>query len=138
MNAIIFCLALNLFFEARDQPMDGKIGVTWVVINRVMSDDYPDKVCDVVYQAKRTKSGKIILHKCQFSWFCNGLSDVPRDRSAFLWSRHIAMLVVYGLVSDPTDGATHYHTTRIRPVWSKRFHQTTTIGDHIFYKRLGG
>ena len=54
INTIMMCLALNIYFEARNQPLSGQIAVTQVVLNRVADSRYPNKVCDVVYQAKIT------------------------------------------------------------------------------------
>jgi spore germination cell wall hydrolase CwlJ-like protein len=34
-----------------------------------------------------------------------------------------------------TDGATHFHTPKVRPDWSRRFAHTATIGSHIFYRQ---
>jgi len=34
-----------------------------------------------------------------------------------------------------THGATHYHTTAVRPFWSRRLERTSKYGAHIFYKR---
>ena len=45
----LVCLALNVYFEARNQPLTGQIAVTQVVMNRVESEYYPDDVCEVVY-----------------------------------------------------------------------------------------
>jgi spore germination cell wall hydrolase CwlJ-like protein len=33
-----------------------------------------------------------------------------------------------------TGGATHFHTTQVRPKWSRAFHRTARIGEHIFYR----
>ena len=34
-----------------------------------------------------------------------------------------------------TDGATHYHTTAVRPSWSKKYIKTAEIGVHRFYRQ---
>ena len=49
----MMCLAAAIFFEARDQPLDGMMGVADVVMNRVESDRWPDDVCSVVYQSRQ-------------------------------------------------------------------------------------
>ena len=61
------CLALNIFFEARNQSLEGQLAVADVVFNRVRDPRYPDNVCDVVYQAKRTSSGRVILNSATAS-----------------------------------------------------------------------
>ena len=47
----VFCLALNIYFEARNQPIIGQIGVAQGVLNRVDSEHYPNTVCEVVKDA---------------------------------------------------------------------------------------
>ena len=136
MSAILMCLALNIFFEARNQSLEGQLAVADVVFNRVRDPRYPDNVCDVVYQAKRTSSGRVILNSCSFSWYCDGISDIPRDRDAFRWSQHVALMAVYGGYPDVTGGATHYHTLAVNPKWRIQKVHTRTIGDHIFYRWL--
>ena len=51
-NGDVFCLAKNIYFEAGNQPLAGKLAVSHVVLNRVMSDEYPNDICGVVYQAR--------------------------------------------------------------------------------------
>ena len=50
-NGEIYCMAQNIYFEAGNQPLAGKIAVSQVVLNRVEHYAYPDTVCGVVYQA---------------------------------------------------------------------------------------
>jgi len=78
------CLAQNIYFEAGNQPLAGQIAVANVVLNRVEHDKFPDSICGVVYQTKEWRTswtGKTIpkLGMCQFSWFCDGKSDKPKD-----------------------------------------------------------
>tara|TARA_R110000824_G_scaffold72944_2_gene185906 strand:+ start:304 stop:723 length:420 start_codon:yes stop_codon:yes gene_type:complete len=134
LSAVLACLALNIYFEARGEPIEGQIAVTHVVLNRVIDKRYPNSICEVVKQAKRTKGGKIILNKCQFSWWCDGKKDAPKDVDAYRWALHIAINVLYGRVPDITKGATHYHSVRVNPKWNIQKIQTVKIGDHIFFK----
>jgi Cell wall hydrolyses involved in spore germination len=84
------CLAQNIYFEARDQTTKGQIAVALVTINRVESRRFPNSICKVIRQARRYSNGKIKKHMCQFSWYCDGLSDTPRDRIAWKVSKTIA------------------------------------------------
>ena len=85
MEAIIMCLALNIYFEARNQPIEGQLAVAQVVINRVLDDRYPDHACDVITQGPTYPDSNLpIRHKCQFSWYCDGRSDRPTDFDAWL------------------------------------------------------
>ena len=57
-NNEIFCLAQNIYFEAGNQPIAGKIAVAQVVQNRVKNRDYPNTICGVVYQARWKENWK--------------------------------------------------------------------------------
>ena len=70
-NNEIFCLAQNIYFEAGNQPLAGKIAVTQVVLNRTEHPNYPTTACGVVYQAKWRTNWKgvevPIMKQCQCS-----------------------------------------------------------------------
>lgn len=129
------CLAKNVYFEARNQSKAGMVAVSHVVLNRVESARYPNNICDVVTQAKK-RNGKLIRHKCQFSWYCDGLSDYPLDKKSWKRSVEVARdsLVLYNSGFDATDGAMYYHTKAVSPHWSKVFERVSVIDDHIFYR----
>lgn len=137
-NNEIYCLAQNIYFESGNQPLAGKIAVSQVVLNRVDHAFYPDTICGVVYQAKMRVNWKNdyvpIRNMCQFSWFCDGKSDIPVDSTTWLSSLNIARNVVQGLYGDITEGATHYHATHVNPYWAESLNETVVINDHIFYK----
>ena len=46
----IYLLACQVYCEARGEPYEGKVGVANVIINRVISDYFPDSVPEVLYQ----------------------------------------------------------------------------------------
>ena len=62
-----YCLAKNIYFEAGNQPVAGKIAVAQVVQNRVINKNYPNNICDVVYQAKLKENWKGKLGICASS-----------------------------------------------------------------------
>ena len=139
------CLAQNIYFEARDQPTKGQIAVALVTINRVNSKRFPNTICKVIRQANRYKSCKIKRNKCQFSWYCDGISDIPRERLAWKISLLIsrAMLKQAGVhikhhgetweIEDFLNGAKHYHRIDVNPYWNRKMLKVVTIGDHIFW-----
>ena len=137
-NAIVACLALNIYFEARNQSFEGQVAVAQVVFNRVADHRYPDNVCDVIYQAERNKQGKVIRNRCQFSWYCDGRSDAPKDLDAFRWASVVArtILDLGDTLPDYVNGATHYHTVNVNPKWEISKEKTAVIGDHIFFRWL--
>ena len=83
-------MAKNIYFEAGNQPVAGKVAVSLVVLNRVEHHAYPDNVCDVIYQAQMRENWKgnlvPVRNRCQFSWFCDGKSDEPVDSATWMFS----------------------------------------------------
>ena len=130
------CLALNSYFESRNQSPNGGIAVTHVVLNRVADKRYPSTICEVVKQSIKNKDGSIRRNKCQFSWYCDGLSDKPREPESWVdaLNRTIVALDLYKKGFDITHGSTHYHSKNVKPYWSKSIDYITTIDDHHFYK----
>ena len=137
VGATITCLAQNIYFEARDQPTIGQRAVAEVVLNRVHDPRWPDTVCEVIREGPTYswKQDYPIKHRCQFSWYCDGLSDKPTDQRA--WSKAIAIaedvFFSYGLSINTVDGATFYHATNVDPEW-RNVEYIVTIEDHIFYR----
>ncbi|MDH3593714.1 MAG: cell wall hydrolase [Rhodospirillales bacterium] len=122
------CLALNIYFEARNEPSKGQAAVAHVVLNRVSDPRFPDTVCKVVRQG-----GERVRHRCQFSWWCDGLSDRPRNRKVWEASKAMAGDVYWGRSEDPTNGAMWYHADYVMPYWGRVFKRGPKIGRHIFY-----
>jgi N-acetylmuramoyl-L-alanine amidase len=131
-----YCMALNIYHESRAESKLGQLAVGFVTMNRVYSKDYPNTVCDVVYQAQLNSHGQPIRNKCQFSWFCDGKSDKPRDEDMWFWSKQVAhqVLHVYDQVEDFTEGSIMYHATYVRPYWIRSYERVVQIDNHIFYK----
>lgn len=131
------CLAKNIYFEARDQGLASKMAVSLVVLNRVKHRQYPSTICEVVYQGP-TYSWKPefpVRNKCQFSWYCDGKSDKPKEIEAWNKALEIASLILYSAENlvDFTEGATHYHAVYILPQWASHLIKIGRIEDHIFY-----
>ena len=143
------CLALNMYHEARGQGSAGLLGVSSVVLNRVKDKRFPNTICEVIYQGPTRESWKTrqtpdpndavfypVRDRCQFSWYCDGRSDEPKEKKVYQRLLTIASSIVYNNISfiDITDGATHYHADYVRPAWAEVKTRTTRIGNHIFYR----
>lgn len=124
----LYCLALNIYHEARSEPESGQIAVARVTLNRVASKSFPSSICAVVQQGGEKR------HRCQFSWWCDGKSDQPTESRAWRRSLEISRRVLANEVSDPTYGALYYHADYVQPSWSSRLKRTTRIGRHLFYR----
>nr|WP_090269709.1 cell wall hydrolase [Thalassovita taeanensis] len=122
------CLAEALYFEARGESVKGQFAVAEVIMNRVDSPRFPDTVCAVINQGTGRK------YACQFTYTCDGKQEVIAEPRAYQRVAKVAKLMVNGAPRVLTDGATYYHTTAVRPKWSRKFARTTTIGVHQFYR----
>jgi N-acetylmuramoyl-L-alanine amidase len=121
------CLALTLYWEARGEGRAGMVAVGWTVLNRVRSPQFPGTPCRVVYQGGETPP-------CQFSWWCDGKSDKPRDRKSWQFAQLVAAELLFDPPPDPTDGALYFHSASIRPPWRGKLARTARIGAHVFYR----
>ncbi|MDZ4134865.1 MAG: cell wall hydrolase [Paracoccaceae bacterium] len=123
------CLAKALYFEARGESVKGQFAVAEVILNRVDSGQYPNSVCGVVNQGVGGRNG------CQFSYACDGKADTIREQAAYAQVAKVAEVMLEGAPRALTQGATHFHTTNVRPGWAHRFPRTATIGTHLFYRQ---
>jgi hypothetical protein len=121
------CLAEAIYHEARGEPIEGQIAVAEVILNRRDSGEYPDSVCGVVQQGTGEK------WMCQFSYFCDGVSDAIRDEDAWNEVGRVARVMLDGAPRELTDGAQFYHTRAVDPYWADEFYRTAEIGAHMFY-----
>ena len=136
LETALMCMAANIYHESKNQPMVGQIAVAQVVMNRVNDSRYPDTICDVIKQGLTYKNGKVVLGKCQFSWYCDGKKD-DVDKKSEKWRnslRYASMVITNRITLDVTEGATHYHATYVRPAWARTKTKTVRINRHIFYR----
>lgn len=135
-DAEVQCLAKNIYFEAKSESREGQVAVGLVTINRVLSEKYPDTICDVVWQkGKHPTTGKWVA---QFSWTWDGKEDKPVNKKAWAEAQRIAeaMLAERSLFNfaDFTEGATHYHADYVSPYWRNSFTPVLTVDTHLFYR----
>jgi N-acetylmuramoyl-L-alanine amidase len=115
-------LALNIYHEARGEPIEGMRMVGEVTINRVASSHYPDTICDVVYQ------------KSQFSWVSKR-NKTPKEKEAWNQSVEIAKDILDENVRSYPHLATHFVNLKVaKPSWARKFDKVKKIGDHTFYR----
>lgn len=127
--------ALCIWREARNQPIEAKRAVGWVIRNRAMNPSWwggrgPSPWSDVV------------LRPYQFSSF--NASDPnaakwPRVSDKAEWDAWLQCLNVTQGVwessgADPTLNATHYHDKSVLPSWTAKMTPTITIGAFCFYR----
>lgn len=132
-------LALCAWGEARGEPIQGQLGVMWVIRNRVHD------------QKRRYGRGyaEVILRPLQFSCMnaddpnlakilamadrleeATGKQEQPISQLIFLGHG-----ILMGDLSDVTGGANHYHATSIsRPHWTGTLQAICVLGNHAFYR----
>ena len=161
-EAELKCMAENIYFEGRAEPMVGKIAIGHVVMNRIEDERFPDTICGVVKQGPVRESWKTkkdpslkdnerkfypIKNRCQFSWWCDGQKDIvwatymngeiiESNMTAWRDSIHVALFIMNGdYTNDPTAGAVFYYNPHIaNPSWGRIYEETAMIGNHRFMK----
>ena len=118
----LYCLALNVYFEARGESMEGKFAVAAVTMNRVRNPRFPSAICAVVWQRR------------QFSWTHDGRSDNPYEKEAWGEALWVATLTYEFSYPSNVGAATYYHAAYARPVWAKSLQKVARVGRHIFYE----
>jgi N-acetylmuramoyl-L-alanine amidase len=121
IDLAVMCLAMNVYWEARDQSLAGQVAVAQVTMERVESPKYPNDVCSVVYEHK------------QFSWYWDGESDVPKEEKAWDRAQMVAKGVLAGSGHSDLAGVTHYHALYVKPYWAQEMTMVAKIDDHMFY-----
>lgn len=123
----IACLARNVYFEARNQSVEGQLAVAYVTLNRLEESAGPRTICDIVY------------HPGLFSWTRDERKHAGQiwEKAAWETARRVAMIAVAEPFADPVRGSTFYHAVSIEPYWASTLVRVGQIGDHVFYARPG-
>jgi spore germination cell wall hydrolase CwlJ-like protein len=116
-------LALLIAAEADNQPIEGKVAVACVPVERLRRGRWGSSL------------RKVILQPYQFSAF-NVNSHYMRFAGRIGAHIMLAEMAINSLCNSPTNGATHYHTADILPVWAKSpaMIRRGQIGAHLFYQ----
>ncbi|MBL8269732.1 cell wall hydrolase [Steroidobacter sp.] len=127
----IRCLAENIYFEARGEPLQGQYAVAEVTMNRLASPYFPDTLCEVVHDTRWDASRRRLV--AHFSWTAFKLrleSGSPEWQQAM----DVATLVYDGHNQPVVPDALFYHATSVQPYWASSKRVVAKIGNHIFYR----
>ena len=116
----LLCLAKNIYYEARGEPLQGIIAVAQVTLNRVTHrTEFQSSICQVVYA------------KHQFSW----TMEPHREPRGEAWheAQAIAKAVIIGTAYLPSFKALYFHNLTVKPQWNRTKELVARIGNHIFY-----
>ena len=131
-NSEVQCLAENIYYEAGNESYEGKLAVAQVTINRANSGNFPSTVCGVVNQ-KNNINGNLV---CQFSWVCNSLTSMIRNKYQWEESQLVAKRALTSHVAHDLmyqQNALYYHANYVNPGW--KLTRVAQIGNHIFYRK---
>ena len=124
MNALLLCLAMNIYHEARGESFEGQIAVAEVVLTRMEDNRWPSTSCGVIWQP------------WQFSWTAD-FESKDMNPGGHLVALSAARLALTGTTF--AEGADHYHTIDILPPdWTDDMTVVNVIGNHIFYRSPDG
>jgi spore germination cell wall hydrolase CwlJ-like protein len=125
------CLAENVYFEARGEPLAGQYAVAQVTLNRTHARNFPRTICAVVHETRWDPVRR--RHTADFSW-TELRAPVPEDEAAWKQAMAVANAVYDDLVPPLVPEALYYHATNVRPDWARGRRAIGTIGNHIFYR----
>ena len=120
----LLLLAWNVFYEARGEPMAGKVAVCHVVLNRARKHGLTVE--------------QIIKKPNQFSWYRPGMafSYKETEESAMRESMEAVMKFAAEVADGKTlEEADHYfNPSKVQPSWAKGMRFVAKIGNHAFYR----
>ncbi|MBY0564949.1 MAG: cell wall hydrolase [Hyphomonadaceae bacterium] len=126
-------LAATAWGEARSEGELGMRAVAHVIVNRVGTrfGETVERVIRAPWQFSVWNRGdpnrRLVINPERYATAGSNLET---------WqiAQRVAREVLSGQSVDPTNGALFYHTTAIRPWWSRYGVDAHTIGAHIFYR----
>jgi spore germination cell wall hydrolase CwlJ-like protein len=125
------CLAENIYFEARGEPLEGQYAVAEVTLNRRWAERFPHTICEVVHETRWDPNRRRFV--ADFSWTELGALSPPGGR-AWKQAMAVASAAYDDLHTPAAPGALFYHATSVRPEWARNRTTVATIGNHIFYR----
>lgn len=135
------CLAVTLYGEARGETVEGRIAVGNVVRNRVTTQRKPARmICLADRQFSCWNRDESSNHQRVLGAGERLLiPDQPLTDPLLRECLFLAQGLVTGVMTDNTDGATHYLTTTLyesdrAPAWAHKLQPTVVIGRHTFLR----
>jgi spore germination cell wall hydrolase CwlJ-like protein len=123
----VACLSQAIYGEAGNQPLQGKIAVAHVIMNRTKDEAFPETACGVIKQPG------------QFDFLSKVRKLKDEDdavKAQMEESIKAAVLVMNEEVDDPTKGALFFANPKASTdkAWLKRLKKIVRIQDHVFYE----
>ncbi|MDD5513668.1 MAG: cell wall hydrolase [Candidatus Omnitrophica bacterium] len=120
LNTVLW-LALNIYHEARGEPIEGQKAVAKVTLTRAVE--------------KGQSIEQVIWAKRQFSWTEDQFPDYPKDYRIFFRCCAAAEAALNEFINgDTLQRANHYHADYVSPGWAGGMKFICQIGQHKFYR----
>lgn len=115
-------MALNIYHEARGEPLHGKIAVMHVVINRLNDPRFPKTIHDVILERRN--------NTCQFTWVCRNSLRLPVNDPEWEYFIRLANTFMrnHYYYNDNTNGSLYFRRINTRQNYN------VIINNHIFYR----
>ena len=117
----VYWLTQNVYHESRDQSFLGQMMVAIVTLERLKDGRWGNSI------------KKVVTARKQFSWYSDGLSDIPKNKKAWKESKRVAKLSFLLYNEKEKHGIMFYHNHTVQPYWSKDMIEIAIIGNHTFY-----
>lgn len=129
MIEAIACLTMAIYFEARDEPIEGQYAIAEVVMNRVAHPRFPNTVCAVVREGYKPGN-----NLCQFSFYCDGKPEKMENEQAKRQAEAIARHALYDGQSMFVGDATFYRRHDVSwGSWANKLVEVGAVGEHVFF-----
>lgn len=125
------CLALNVYFESRGEPLEGQLAVAMTTMNRAEGD--AANVCKVVMAPRQFSWTNDRVVRQKGHWMIENRA-LPRDEQGWRVARAVAYVTLKGKARDFTRGATSFHARHVHPTWDRTMKRTYAAGNHVFYR----
>ncbi len=115
-------MALNVYHEARGEPLNGQLAIMRVVMNRLQDPRFPKRIHDIILQKNN--------NTCQFTWVCYNTLRIPTNDPQW----HYILMITdtfmrnHYYIHDNTDGALFFRRIRNSNT------NYVIINNHIFYR----
>lgn len=131
LETALLCLALNVYFESRGEPIPGQYAVALVTMNRAGWNE--KRVCPEVFKPMQFSWTQKLAYPVGKNYKLTK-AGIPKEASAWDTAVTIAETVMAGRMFDITEGATHYHADYVSPRWANNLQVSFRVGKHIFYR----
>jgi spore germination cell wall hydrolase CwlJ-like protein len=114
------CLAGAVYFEARNETLDGQLAVARVIVARSRSGRFPPAIAAWCTSLRSFPSSTAA--RCLSST----ITPPPGAGAGHRRNRHD------GSWQSPVEGAMFFHSARISPKWHRQ--RVARIDNHVFYR----